>query len=219
MVATETTLPTAYVAQGAGLRVCILRARWNDEIIQALVKGARSKLTAAGVREEDIVEETVPGSFELPFAAKSIITGSNTLSPTSLLGSLLPSSATDLLTSSNSSTSLSTLPNQTNPAISTPTRPYDVLIAIGVLIKGSTMHFEYISESVSHGLMNVQVETGTPVVFGVLTCLTDEQALQRAGISTENVDKNHNHGDDWGSAAVELAYKTSQWKSGKVVGA
>lgn len=57
------------------------------------------------------------------------------------------------------------------------------------------MHFEYISESVSHGLMNVQVETGTPVVFGVLTCLTDEQALQRAGISTENVDKNHNHGD------------------------
>ena len=57
------------------------------------------------------------------------------------------------------------------------------------------MHFEYISESVSHGLMNVQIETGTPVVFGVLTCLTDEQALQRAGISTENVEKNHNHGD------------------------
>lgn len=57
------------------------------------------------------------------------------------------------------------------------------------------MHFEYISEAVSHGLMNVQIETGTPVVFGVLTCLTDEQALQRAGISKENPDKNHNHGD------------------------
>ena len=71
MVATDTTLPKAFNAQGAGLRVCILRARWNDEIIQSLVKGCRSKLAAAGVRDEDIVEETVPGSFELPFAAKS----------------------------------------------------------------------------------------------------------------------------------------------------
>lgn len=72
------------------------------------------------------------------------------------------------------------------------------------------MHFEYISEAVSHGLMNVQIETGTPVVFGVLTCLTDEQALQRAGISTENVDKNHNHGDVsllalWGGKGGEQA--------------
>jgi hypothetical protein len=43
--------------------------------------------------------------------------------------------------------------------------------------------------------MKVQMDTGTPVIFGVLTCLTDEQALQRAGISKENPDKNHNHGD------------------------
>ena len=126
----------------------------------------------------------------------SIIAGSNTLSPTSLLGNLVPASATDLL-SSASSTSLSNLGSSTatKSSASAPTRPYDVLIAIGVLIKGSTMHFEYISDAVSHGLMKVQTETGTPVVFGVLTCLTDEQALQRAGISTENPDKNHNHGD------------------------
>lgn len=70
-----------------------------------------------------------------------------------------------------------------------------MLIAIGVLIKGSTMHFEYIAESVSHALMDVQVQTGTPVIFGVLTCLTDEQAFQRAGMSTEHPEKNHNHGN------------------------
>jgi 6,7-dimethyl-8-ribityllumazine synthase len=44
------------------------------------------------------------------------------------------------------------------------------------------MHFEYICDAVTHGLMRVQLDTGTPVVFGVLTALTDEQALQRAGI-------------------------------------
>lgn len=44
------------------------------------------------------------------------------------------------------------------------------------------MHFEYICDAVTHGLMRVQLDSGTPVVFGVLTALTDEQALVRAGI-------------------------------------
>lgn len=44
------------------------------------------------------------------------------------------------------------------------------------------MHFEYICEAVSQGLMNVQLQTGTPVIFGVLTCLTEDQALERAGV-------------------------------------
>jgi 6,7-dimethyl-8-ribityllumazine synthase len=51
-----------------------------------------------------------------------------------------------------------------------------------VLIKGSTMHFEYICDAVSQGLMRVQLDSGTPVIFGVLTCLNDDQALERAGI-------------------------------------
>lgn len=62
------------------------------------------------------------------------------------------------------------------------TAPFDAVIAIGCLIKGSTMHFEYICDAVSHGLMRVQLDTGTPVIFGVLTALTDDQALERAGI-------------------------------------
>lgn len=61
-------------------------------------------------------------------------------------------------------------------------REFDAVIAIGVLIKGSTMHFEYICDATTHGLMRVQLDTGTPVIFGVLTALTDDQALERAGI-------------------------------------
>lgn len=92
-----------------------------------------------------------------------------------------------------------------------PNRPFDAVIAIGVLIKGETMHFEYISESVSHALMRIQLDTGVPVIFGVLTALTDEQALQRAGLSQGS----HNHGDDWGLAAVEMASHLRRWGDGK----
>ncbi len=60
------------------------------------------------------------------------------------------------------------------------------------------MHFEYIADAVSHGLMKVQLKLGKPVVFGVLTCLTEEQALERAGVN------GHNHGMDWAHAAVEM---------------
>ena len=97
-----------------------------------------------------------------------------------------------------------------------PHGPFDAVIAIGVLIKGSTMHFEYICESVSHALMRVQLDTGVPVIFGVLTALTDDQALDRAGIG-RGADKGHNHGEDWGSAAVELGVKRRGWTEGKFI--
>lgn len=80
-------------------------------------------------------------------------------------------------------------------------KQFDAVISIGVLIKGSTMHFEYISESCCHGLMRVGLDTGVPVILGVLTALTEEQALERAGLG--NSTKKHNHGEDWATAAVE----------------
>ena len=95
-----------------------------------------------------------------------------------------------------------------------PHQPFDAVIAIGVLIKGSTMHFEYISDSVSHALMKVQLDTGVPVIFGVLTALSEDQALERAGIG-RGEDKGHNHGEDWGNAAVEMGSKLKLWNSGK----
>lgn len=66
------------------------------------------------------------------------------------------------------------------------------------------MHFEYISDAVSHGLMRIGLDTNVPVIFGVLTCLTEEQALERAGVG-KGENKGHNHGIDWAAAAVEMA--------------
>jgi 6,7-dimethyl-8-ribityllumazine synthase len=94
-----------------------------------------------------------------------------------------------------------------------PNQPFDAVIAIGVLIKGSTMHFEYICDSVSHALMKVQLETGVPVIFGVLTTLTEDQALERAGLG-KGSDKGHNHGEDWGLAAVEMGSQSRSWAEG-----
>jgi 6,7-dimethyl-8-ribityllumazine synthase len=73
------------------------------------------------------------------------------------------------------------------------------------------MHFEYIADATSHGLMRVGLDTGVPVVFGVLTCLTDEQALQRAGLTGAN---SHNHGTDWAETAVEQAILVSSLAKG-----
>eukprot|EP00532_Pseudo-nitzschia_australis_P001081 CAMPEP_0168184816 /NCGR_PEP_ID=MMETSP0139_2-20121125/13464_1 /TAXON_ID=44445 /ORGANISM="Pseudo-nitzschia australis, Strain 10249 10 AB" /LENGTH=225 /DNA_ID=CAMNT_0008106509 /DNA_START=95 /DNA_END=772 /DNA_ORIENTATION=- len=74
----------------------------------------------------------------------------------------------------------------------------DAIVTAGVLIKGETMHFEYISDAVSSGLMNVQLQTSCPVVYGVLNCLNDDQVKSR---STGD----NNHGYDWGKTAVEMA--------------
>lgn len=83
----------------------------------------------------------------------------------------------------------------------------DAIIAVGVLIKGETMHFEYIADATSHALMRVQSTIDTPVIFGLLTVLTEQQALARAGLILDS----HNHGEDWGKAAVELGRKSKIW--------
>ena len=98
------------------------------------------------------------------------------------------------------------------PTPSASTGVFDAIIAIGVLIKGETMHFEYISGSVSDGLMRVSLDTGVPVIFGVLTVLTDEQAKARAGL----IPGSHNHGEDWGLAAVEMGVKRKDWAAGTI---
>jgi 6,7-dimethyl-8-ribityllumazine synthase len=77
----------------------------------------------------------------------------------------------------------------------------DAVIAIGTLIKGETKHFEYIAEAVSQGIMRVQLDTGVPVVFGILTCLNEDQAKHRAGLTKNG----HNHGTEWAQTAVEMA--------------
>lgn len=138
------------------LRIGIVHARWNKEVIDALVKGTLQSLAKAGVPSDNILIESVPGSWELP-------------------------AGTQMMFAQND---------------------VDAVVGIGCVIKGSTMHFEYICENALQGLMRVGLDTRRPVILGVLTALNDDQALERAGIGRQGK-AGHNHGLDWGFAAVE----------------
>jgi 6,7-dimethyl-8-ribityllumazine synthase len=68
---------------------------------------------------------------------------------------------------------------------------YDAVIALGVVIRGDTPHFEYVCQAATEGLMQVGVTTGVPIGFGVLTCDNDPQALDRAGLPDSREDKGY----------------------------
>lgn len=76
---------------------------------------------------------------------------------------------------------------------------YDAIIALGAVIKGSTPHFDYVSAELSKGIACVSLETGVPVIFGVLTTDNIEQAIERAGT------KSGNKGADAAKSAIEMA--------------
>lgn len=76
---------------------------------------------------------------------------------------------------------------------------YDAIICIGAVIRGSTPHFEYVSNEVSKGIANVSLSTEIPIIFGVLTTDNIEQAIERAGT------KNGNKGYDAAITAIEMA--------------
>ncbi|KAF9515599.1 hypothetical protein BS47DRAFT_1376223 [Hydnum rufescens UP504] len=134
-----------------------IKGLWNKQIIEALLDGAIRKLKERGVKQHNIVLQSVPDNFELPFAcAKS-------------------SQTVRVIATSQIQASTRAVPSQ----------PFDVAIAIGV-------HFEYICDAVSHGLMKVQLDSGIPVIFGVLTAVMDHS------------DKPPNHGEDWELGAVEM---------------
>ncbi|MGA9674764.1 MAG: 6,7-dimethyl-8-ribityllumazine synthase [Mycobacterium sp.] len=68
-------------------------------------------------------------------------------------------------------------------------RNHDAVVALGVVIRGETPHFEYVCDAVTHGLTRVALDASTPVANGVLTCNTEEQALARAGLPASAEDK------------------------------
>lgn len=70
-------------------------------------------------------------------------------------------------------------------------RGYDAVIALGVVIRGGTPHFDYVCQAATAGLTQVSVDTGVPVGFGVLTCDNEQQALDRAGLPGSAEDKGH----------------------------
>ena len=71
------------------------------------------------------------------------------------------------------------------------TRGYDAVVALGVVIRGGTPHFEYVCAAATEGLSRVAVDTGVAIGFGLLTCDTEEQALDRAGLAGSREDKGY----------------------------
>jgi 6,7-dimethyl-8-ribityllumazine synthase len=78
----------------------------------------------------------------------------------------------------------------------------DAVVALGVVIRGGTPHFDYVCQAATSGLTDVGVRTGVPIGFGVLTCDTEQQALDRAGLPASTEDK--------GREAAEAAIATAR---------
>lgn len=78
------------------------------------------------------------------------------------------------------------------------THRYDAIICLGAVIRGDTPHFDYVANEVAKGVANTAIQTGVPIIFGVLTTDTMQQALERAGIKS-------NHGWGYAMNAIEMA--------------
>jgi 6,7-dimethyl-8-ribityllumazine synthase len=120
---------------GRDFRFVICVSKWNTEITDALLEGARTTLLDAEVLPEHIFIVEVPGSFELPLAAKRTLEM-----------------------------------YQAHAAI-----------CLGCVIQGETPHFDFVCNACANGLMEVGLQTQKPVIFGVLTTLNQQQALDRSG--------------------------------------
>jgi 6,7-dimethyl-8-ribityllumazine synthase len=70
-------------------------------------------------------------------------------------------------------------------------RGYEAVVALGVVVRGGTPHFEYVCSAATDGLSQIAVETGAAIGFGLLTCDTEEQALDRAGLEGSSEDKGY----------------------------
>lgn len=139
---------------GEGLRIGVVRARWNAHIVDRLAQGVGRGLAALGVSPGDVVDVTVPGSFELPMGAR-ILAASGRV---------------------------------------------DAVICLGCVIRGETTHYELVAGESAAGIQEVQLSTGVPVAFGVLTTEDEAQALARS-----EGPGGHNVGEDASVVAVEMA--------------
>ncbi len=139
---------------GTGLRVGVVRARWNSHIVDRLAEGVERGLKALGVVADDVVEVSVPGSFEIPFGARALA-GSGRV---------------------------------------------DAVVCIGAVIRGETTHYDIVAGECARGVQDVQLSTGVPVAFGVLTTEDEAQALARS-----EGPGGHNVGEEAAVVAVEMA--------------
>ena len=137
----------------ADYRFAIVVSRFNEEITEGLLQGARERFSEASVADENVTIIHVPGAFEIPITAQRLGESGE----------------------------------------------YDAIVCLGCLMKGDTMHFEYIAEATSQGIMQAASATGVPMAFGVLTTLTEAQAVERSQSGPAN------KGREAAAAALDMA--------------
>ncbi|WP_295824452.1 6,7-dimethyl-8-ribityllumazine synthase [uncultured Microbacterium sp.] len=135
----------------SGLNVVVIAGTWHEVITDGLIAGAKRVLDATGATSRVV---RVPGSFELPVAARAAFEGGA-----------------------------------------------DAVVALGVIIRGGTPHFEFVSSAATDGLTRVALDAGKPVGFGVLTLDDEQQGLDRAGLEGSKEDK--------GGEAADAAIRTA----------
>ena len=119
----------------SSLRFAVVVGRFYEELARRLMDGADAGFKLAGVPIGNVSHESVPGAYELPFAAKSFAESGT----------------------------------------------YAGVACLGVVIRGETDHYDFVCAESARGIQEVQLETGVPCAFGVITCDTMEQALARSG--------------------------------------
>lgn len=138
---------------GTKKRFAVVAARFNEFITKHLVDGAVDTLIRHGVNDKDITVAWVPGSMEIPLAAKKIAVKGNV----------------------------------------------DAVLCLGAIIRGATPHHELVAAQCARGISQIGLETGLPVIFGVITAENIEQAIERAGT------KMGNRGAEAAITAIEMA--------------
>jgi 6,7-dimethyl-8-ribityllumazine synthase len=136
-------------------RFAIVASRFNREIVDRLVAGARDALHRHGVVDDDIDLFWVPGAFEIPGVARRLVDNGRHLA----------------------------------------------VICLGAVIRGDTDHYDYVCKAATEGILQAglsDTQRSVPVLFGVLTCDTEEQALDRAGGASGN------KGFDVAESAIEM---------------
>lgn len=135
------------------IRFAIIASRFNDDIVEGLLRGAQECLRRHGATDDAITIYRVPGAFEIP-AATALLIDQKTC---------------------------------------------DAVITLGCLLRGDTPHFDFISAQVTNDLSRVAVDRRFPVAFGVITCNTYEQAVERSSPGPKN------KGWEAALAAIEMA--------------
>ena len=142
------------------VRVGIVASRFNECITKNLFSGALEAFSRCGLSEDSIITAWVPGSYEVPLAAKCMAMHAGV----------------------------------------------DAVVCLGAVIRGETAHFEYIAGQVSSGIAQIALDMQIPIIFGILTTHTIEQAIERSG------SKAGNKGEEAAYTALEMIDLLRQMK-------